>query len=277
MIALTKFAGMVLGVTLLFVGPVCPAFAQDESQPTESVCLQCHGSQSGRLGEPVGLWRRSIHAANGISCHDCHGGDPTDFAMAMSPERGFLGAPDPEAIPDFCGRCHVGVKEDYLVSHHGQALGSGGPQCVTCHGNHAVVKASLDLINQQDCTRCHDFARAQTIKDAVSATDLKLAGLTTDLAELQRIGITVDKLQGSTFALRNDFHRLFHSVDVELVRQQTSKFQERAAQIRSEIRKIQAELKQRKFWGVLVAALLFLASALFFLLRKTYHEEEDQK
>jgi hypothetical protein len=262
MIARTKLAGMILVVSLVFTALVCPVLAQDEGKPSESVCLQCHGSQPGRLGEPVGLWRQSIHAANGISCHDCHGGDPTDFAMAMSPERGFLGAPEPDAIPDFCGRCHVGVKEDYLASHHGQALGSGGPQCVTCHGNHAVVKASLDLINQQDCTRCHDFARARTIKDAVSETDLK------------RIGIAVEKLQGATFALRNDFHRLFHSVDVEQVRQQTSKFQERAAEIRGEVTKIQEELQQRKFWGVLVAALLFLASALFFLIRKTYHEEE---
>jgi hypothetical protein len=276
MISQSKLAGMVLGGILSLAGFIAPVSAQEESNPGDTVCLQCHGSQPGRLGEPVGQWRQSIHAANGISCHDCHGGDPSDFAMAMSPERGFLGVPEPEEIPDFCGRCHVGVKEDYLASLHGQALGSGGPQCVTCHGNHAVAKASLDLINQQDCTRCHDFARARTIKDAISETDLQLTGLSADLSDLQHIGISVDKLQGTTFALRNDFHRLFHSVDVELVRQQTSKFQERATEIRGEITKIHDKLQQRKLWGALVAALLFLASALFFLIRKTYHEEEQK-
>lgn len=277
MISLSKLAGMVLGVSLILAGWVLPVSAQEEGQPAESVCLQCHGSQPGRLGEPVGKWRQSIHAANGISCHDCHGGDPTDFAMAMSPERGFLGAPEEQAIPEFCGRCHVGVKEDYLASHHGQALGSGGPQCVTCHGNHAIVKASLDLINQQDCTRCHDFGRAQTIKDAMFETDQQLAGLTAVLGGLHKIGIAVDELQGATFALRNEFHQLFHSVDVEQVKQQTSQFQSRAAEIKGKVEKIQDELHQRKLWGALAAVLLFFASALFFLIRRTYQDEEKSR
>jgi hypothetical protein len=277
MIAQTKLTGMVLGVILLLAGLVGPAAAQEESKPGDTVCIQCHGSQPGRLGEPVKLWRQSIHAANGISCHDCHGGDPTDFAMAMSPERGFLGAPKEIAIPDFCGRCHIGVKEDYLASHHGQALGAGGPQCVTCHSNHSIVKASLDLINQQDCTRCHEFGRAKTIKEAMVETDQRLADLTTDLAGLQKIGIAVDELQGATFALRNDFHRLFHSVDVEQVNQQTSQFQSRAAEIGGKIESIQTDLHQRKLWGAVVAVLLFFASALFFLIRKTYQDDEKKR
>jgi len=260
-------AGLALA-GLLLASPT-PARAE------ETVCLQCHGGQQGRLGKPVGLWRQSVHAANGISCHNCHGGDPTDFATAMSPEKGFRGAPKAEQIPDFCGRCHVGVREDYLASKHGQALGKGGPQCVTCHGNHAVKKASLDLINEQDCTRCHDYGRAKTIKAAVADTDSLISGLTQDLTELHRVGIAVKDMQGETFALRNDFHRLFHSVDVEQVRQQTAKFQERAAAIRSEVDKIQETLHQRKLWGALAAGLLLFSSALCFLLRKTYHEEEE--
>lgn len=269
-------ARLVLVSGLLWAGPLGPALAQQDGKPTESVCLQCHGSQPGSLGEPVGQWRQSIHAANGISCHDCHGGDPSDFAMAMSPERGFLGVPDAEDIPDFCGRCHIGVKEDYLASGHGQALGSGGPQCVTCHGNHAIVAASLDLINQQDCTRCHDYGRAQTIKDAVSETDQRLNALSSDLSRLRKIGVSVDELQGATFALRNDFHRLFHSVDVEQVRQQTGQFQARAAEISDAVAGIETDLHQRKLWGALVATLLFFASFLFFLIRRTYHEDEGR-
>jgi hypothetical protein len=57
----------------------------------ETVCIQCHGSLPDRLGEPVKLWRESIHSTNNISCHNCHGGDPADSANAMSPSRGFLG------------------------------------------------------------------------------------------------------------------------------------------------------------------------------------------
>jgi len=240
----------------------------------ETVCIQCHGAQSGRLGEPVKLWQESIHAANGISCHDCHGGDPTDFANAMSPAKGFLGAPENEAIPAFCGRCHVGVKEDYLQSAHGQALGQGGPQCVTCHGNHRVVAASPDLINPRDCTRCHTYGRAEEIKSAVAATDSMIESLDKDLAGLHRLGIDTKELKGELFSQRNEFHRIFHSVEVEKVRNRTAGFQEELGKVRGQVSAIENRLARRKFWGGIVVALLAAGGILALLIYKTYREEE---
>ena len=140
---------VLLGLGLL-VFAVGHAVAADES-----VCLQCHAGMDGRLSEPIGLWQTSVHAENGVSCHDCHGGDPTDFAMAMSPERGVIGAPEYTDVPVFCGRCHVGISEEYQAGAHGQAIESGGAQCVVCHGNHAIQKVSLDLINEETCSQCH--------------------------------------------------------------------------------------------------------------------------
>lgn len=268
-----KFAGLLAAVALL--APFQARAAEEGGAKPETVCLQCHGSQPGHLGEPVGLWRGSVHAANGISCHDCHGGDPTDFAMAMSPERGFLGAPDEAGVPDFCGRCHVGVREDYLASKHGEALGQGGPNCVTCHGNHAVQRASLDLINEQDCSRCHSYERAATIREALVDTDGRIAGLEQDLAGLHRVGISVKAMQGKVFALRNDFHRLFHSVDVEKVRSETSRFQEELGKVGVTVQEIRDELSERKLWGGVAVVLLIFAGLIFLLLRRTYHEEEQ--
>ncbi len=261
------WAGIGLFLLLLAVpGPVLAA---------ETSCLQCHGAQSGRFGEPVPLWRQSIHAANGISCHNCHGGDPTVMSMdAMSPERGFRGVPAKTDIPDFCGRCHIGVKEDYLQSAHGKALGKGGPQCVTCHSNHKVVAASPALINPQSCTRCHDYGRAADIKAAVTSTDQMIGGISDDLAGLHHLGIDVKEMQGKLFSLRNEFHRLFHEVDAEKVRQQTADFQQRLGQIRQQVTVIQERLDQRKLVGGGVIALLVLAGVLAALIRKSYHEEE---
>lgn len=269
---LLKLGAAVLTGLSLMIGSPEPARAQEE----ETVCIQCHGSQPGRLGKPVGLWQQSIHAANGISCHSCHGGDPTDFAMAMSPERGFIGVPKEDEIPDFCGRCHVGVKEDYLQSAHGQALGVGGPQCVTCHGNHHVVAVSPELINPQDCTRCHDYGRADEIKSAVVETDRIISDLEHSLAALHRVGIVTREMQGELFSLRNDFHRLFHSVDVEKVRNQTAGFQQELGKIRDRVTAIEGELRRRKLWGGGVVALLVLGGVLALLLHKTYLEEEQR-
>ena len=243
------------------------------AQTTETVCIQCHGAQSGRLGEPVKLWKESIHAVNGISCHNCHGGDPTDLAMAMSPARGFLGAPKEKSIPEFCGRCHLGVKEDYLASAHGRALGRGGPQCVTCHGNHMVRMASPDLINRQSCTRCHDYGRAEEIKAAVTDTDRRISELEQSLAGLRRTGIATKEMEGDLFALRNRFHRLFHNVDVEKVRSQTAGFQAELLKIRDRLNAIETGLKRRKLWGGGVVALLLIGGVVALLLHKAYRDE----
>jgi len=243
------------------------------AQTTETVCIQCHGALPGRLGEPVKLWKGSAHAANGISCHNCHGGDPTDMAMAMNPSRGFLGAPKGGAIPEFCGRCHVGVKEDYLASAHGRALGRGGPQCVTCHSNHAVSKATPDLINNRDCTRCHEYGRAEEIRSSVIETDRRIAELEQALLVLHRTGIVTKEMEGELFSLRNRFHRLFHNVDVEKVRSQTAGFQAELGKIRGRMTSIENELKQRKLWGGAIVVLLLFGGVLALLLHKSYKEK----
>ncbi len=258
---------LLLGAGLLLIAPLALA--------EETVCIQCHGGLEGRLGAPVAKWRESIHAENGISCHACHGGDPTDFTMAMSPERGFIGVPEYQAVPEFCGRCHVGVKEDYLLSAHGKALAEGGANCVICHGNHAVVKAGPEIINPEGCSRCHGYGQAGEIKAAVVETDAMLASLELDLQALGKQGVAIKDMEGATFALRNDFHRLFHSVNVAKVRNETAGFQQQGNEIQQQIEAVHAELDGRKLIGGIVTGLLILASLICFLIRKTYQQEED--
>ena len=246
-----------------------PAVAAD------SVCLQCHGGQPAHLGAPVGEWRDSIHAAFGISCHDCHGGDPADIAMAKHPDRGFLGAPENEAIPGFCGRCHVGVFESYRDGAHGKALvAGGGPQCVTCHGNHAVRKAGLDLINEQSCSRCHSYERAALIRLAMVETDTLITKVDADHERLYRLGFNVADARGSLFDLRNRFRRVFHGVDVEYVRSETGGIQAELGKLAQEVAAIDETIGERKLWGSLAIGLFILVGVIFLLVRKTYEEEE---
>ncbi len=259
---------------LLAAWPLLLLAAPSFAQTPETVCIQCHGGQPGRLGAPVAAWRTSIHAANGISCHNCHGGDPTDMANAMNPARGFLGAPKEKDIPAFCGRCHVGVEEDYLASAHGRALGRGGPQCVTCHSNHAVLKATPDLINSQSCSRCHDYGRAEEIKAAVVETDRRITGIDRSLADLHRTGIVTKEMEDELFALRNRFHRIFHSVDVEKVRSQTAGFQTELQKIQEKIAAIEARLHLRKLWGGVAVALLVCWGVVALFVFESYRREK---
>lgn len=247
-----------------------PAVAAEK----DNVCIQCHSGMQGRLAEPVKLWRTSVHAKNGIYCNDCHGGDPTDFAMAMSPERGFRGKPSYTEVPAFCGRCHLGVKEDYLASAHGKALDRGGAQCVMCHGNHAIQPASINLINEKSCTRCHTYERAKLVKQAISGTEATLVKLESSVDSLHRLGINVERLKKELFAKRNDFRRLFHTVNVEKIKAQTSKFTESLAKTKKEIDTYENDLSRRKLIGGVFVALLLLGGCIALLIRRSYHDEE---
>jgi hypothetical protein len=262
---LKNICHVVVGMTCFMLVAVTGAIAAEDT-----VCVQCHAGQPEHLSAPVGLWELSIHKENGNSCHGCHGGDPTDYAMAMSPERGFVGVPSHEEIPAFCGKCHVGVKEDYDSSAHGQALAAGGPSCVTCHNSHNVVKASLDLINEESCSRCHDYDRAAVIKEALSKTDSGIGELDAQLKELHKKGVSTREMEGQLFSLRNEYHQLFHSVDVDLVVAKSAGFQARLDEILALAMSDQDDLGKRKVFGGIVIALLVLAGVLLLMVKRTY-------
>jgi hypothetical protein len=261
---------VITGLLFLSISMNTPARAADTPPLPEIVCIQCHGAQSGRLAEPVKLWQGSIHAANGIACNDCHGGDPKDAANAMNPARGFLGAPKENDIPAFCGRCHVGVEKDYMQSAHGRALGKGGPTCVTCHGNHLVVKASLDIINEKRCGQCHGYEQARIIKEAMQQTEARILAIGARIELYKGEGVDTDKLEKGLFSVRNSFHTLFHNVNVELVNRESARFNTELNGIDVSLGKIAEERGKRKLAGAVVIGGALLAALIFHLLRKSY-------
>lgn len=259
-----------LSLTALILSMLLLPGASLAQEPAEIVCIQCHSGLPEKYSQPVKLWRGSIHAENGITCHGCHGGDPKDATNAMNPQRGFLGAPQEAAIPAFCGRCHVGVMKEYLDSAHGRALGRGGPTCVTCHGNHQVLKASLELINEKSCSRCHSFDRARTIRAAMQETEAMIVAAEARINNFKKVGSDTEKLEKELFALRNRFHSLFHNVNVESVKKE-------AGRIQAELKKIQDVLAgwdqtnhKRKLAGAAAVSVMLLIALLAHLLRKTF-------
>ena len=259
------FATLLLALTALL--PLSTAFAQETAEP---VCIRCHAQLPEKYSQPVKLWRGSVHAENGIFCDGCHGGDPKDAANAMSPARGFLGVPKEPAIPAFCGRCHVGVMNDYLASAHGRMLGKGGPTCVTCHGNHLVVKASLELINEKSCSRCHGFERAAVIRDAMRETEATIVAIDGRITAFKKIGTDTEKLEGELFAVRNRFHTLFHNVNVELVKKESARIQSDLKKIQTVLDKLDDAHRKRRIAGAAAVSLMLLIALVPHLLRKTF-------
>ena len=125
----------------------------------ENTCITCHLELGGKHAQITDDWTESIHAAQGVGCVSCHGGDPTqaDAEASMSPEAGYLGPLPKDRIPGLCGSCHSDVDlmrpfdlptdqlAQYWHSQHGQALLEGDPNvatCFDCHDGHRVLKVS---------------------------------------------------------------------------------------------------------------------------------------
>jgi hypothetical protein len=152
-------------------------------------CVACHadavlaGEGSAAL---VASFADDVHQAAGLSCQDCHGGNP-DPALAERPAAAmdegfsaspFVGAPGRVDVPGFCGRCHsdpnymkrfapgarIDQEREYWTSRHGVLLRTGDPNvatCVDCHGAHGIL-GPADLRSPVHpkrvavtCSRCH--------------------------------------------------------------------------------------------------------------------------
>lgn len=267
---------MTAAVVFLVAVAALPAAGQERAAVIS--CVACHEGLGGELAAPVAQWKESIHARNGIDCASCHGGDPAVSGQeAMSPEHGFRGVPGETEVPGFCGRCHPGVEEDYRDSAHGRKLGHGGPQCVTCHGAHAVVKASPAIINRTRCTTCHSYGRADEIKSALVRTDALISRIDGRIAGFHRIGYATKDLEERLFQVRNEFHRLFHTIDVERIRHHTAEFGRRLSALEDRLGVLDREQSRRRLLGGVVVGLLVLLTGLLAALRLSYQREERQE
>ncbi len=141
-------------------------------------CVECHMNLEKGLSEPVRLWSKSIHKEIGVTCHDCHGGNPEiKDETAMDPKEGFIGRISPRAIPSLCAKCHSNVQmmrqfnirtdqfAEYRTSVHGKRLFEKGDEkvatCTSCHGTHDIRKKSDPASSvfhtnvPETCAKCH--------------------------------------------------------------------------------------------------------------------------
>jgi len=242
-----------------------------------SACIQCHTSDSmdSEMQQLVEDWRESWHSQNNISCHDCHGGAPEDASMSMSHQRGFKGAPKESDIPEFCGTCHIAIMNNYLKSGHGKTfLETGtGPSCVTCHGSHNIQRASMDIINEQLCSKCHTYERAKEMKQALFLVESKLNSIDKDLKHLRLLGIETDMQEKAFFRTHAEFRALFHSIDVDAIRIKSSDYTEKLEVIESEINDSFKMLAFRRNFSAYLLLLFVGLSIVVFLLLKSYEKK----
>lgn len=155
-------------------------FSDHTSAQEQTSCVTCHSSLEPRLSDPIQAFDHDIHKARGLSCSDCHGGNPSrsDKAGAKDPLFGYVGKPTAQQIPAFCGKCHsdaglmkkfnpaqrVDQVQEYFTSVHGNRLQTGDQKvatCISCHGVHGIrspgdPQSSVYPLNvAETCSKCH--------------------------------------------------------------------------------------------------------------------------
>ena len=146
-------------------------------------CVECHQSFESNSSDPTQVMDHDVHLQRGLSCADCHGGDPaaTEQDAAMDPAKGFLGRPTRQETPQFCARCHADPSymrkynpnlptdqyAKYLTSQHGKRFAQGDPDvavCTSCHEAHGI-RAKKDPLSPVfatnipgTCATCHSDA-----------------------------------------------------------------------------------------------------------------------
>jgi hypothetical protein len=175
-----------LGILFLILSTLS---AEEQIKPLETdQCVSCHIDDENL---PPDFKDYDIHLQPGLSCAGCHGGDPTEEDMdeAMSIKAGFIGIPDKNQIPQFCGKCHSDIEfmrqyqpriatdqvEQYYTSYHGKMLEDGDKKvadCSSCHTSHAITSAkdtrsTVYALNvPATCAQCHgdsDYMKSYNI------------------------------------------------------------------------------------------------------------------
>ncbi len=137
-----------------------------------ATCGKCHGdavmAKQHHLANVYPQYMDSIHgyavsqegllvAANCESCHGSH--HVLSHTNPQSPTY-------KTAIPETCGKCHAGIRAQYLTGVHGSALAAGNlnaPGCTDCHTAHTIGQPTMAQSTPM-CGSCHE-AQLSTYRD----------------------------------------------------------------------------------------------------------------
>jgi predicted CXXCH cytochrome family protein len=166
-----------------------------------ATCASCHANEQHMAGYklPDGSplpthqfadYQKSVHytaltKANDLSaptCNDCHGNHG-----AVPPGVG--------SMANVCGTCHAVFAQKFETSVHAQIFDKG---CVECHGNHAVLKTSDEMLGASGhaiCATCHSGSGNNADKGALAADGMR--------AQIEHLKSDIDRTNTLVARIRN--------------------------------------------------------------------------
>ncbi len=190
MMSAKSFGGLAVALSL------CAGAARAQAKGS---CVECHqGLPAGNtIGHSFTEWQRSAHAAAGVGCESCHGGDASAKGKEAA-HAGMARANNPKSrifftnSPHTCGSCHEAEFAAFQKSAHFKELQQSGkgPNCVTCHGSMAnVVLGAREL--ETTCALCHrQPTQAFAARLEMDSAGSMVRGLTSALKRARDAGVS---------------------------------------------------------------------------------------
>ena len=185
-----------------------PSISQVErGAPQENGCVRCHSrlATADELGARFLDWRASRHAAAGVTCDKCHGGDAAapDRAKAhagMLPPGEGTSRTSRMNAPETCGACHHGVVSSFVESEHYRLLKARevSVSCTSCHGHMGSSVSRGPFECESLCTSCHNtiqgpsprrpdiVRRAKSTLDTFARTDYLISWINQLLEQAEK-------------------------------------------------------------------------------------------
>jgi hypothetical protein len=145
-------------------------------------CEGCHGDQAlyvknRKLYDYYQDWLTSPHKEAGVTCSQCHGGNP-DASDRAAAHQGLPRVSDPSSTVFYknqaqtCGRCHPAVAEQFTRSRHHAAVSGKetAPTCSTCHRAMNKKPYYRDIVRSA-CQHCHNEASGVLRPEVVDRAD----------------------------------------------------------------------------------------------------------
>ncbi len=252
---------------------ISPASATFKKEARKS-CIDCHkGLEDARLREPVGLWSASVHAEVGNTCDGCHGGNPADAAKSsMSKENNFYAAPKKNEIVQFCGKCHQELSATFMKSEHGI---TGEQTCIGCHGSHTIRRISIDIINEEKCSECHDYDEPEKLKNILLGLHGKFRNSTSKAKSITGLPTEpVNKELDKVWTQLRQVRMISHTFDIPKVETFAQKTDESIGQVDLEITRLLDVVHERKIWGYASVALFALLAISFYFYNRSDPDRE---
>lgn len=213
-------------------------------------CVDCHQRvEADRPLPPWYLdqflhWYGSIHGRKGVTCEQCHGGDPA-LAEKKLAHQGVKSSKDPKSpiyykrLPETCGSCHKGVAQQFIQSRHYKNLKDDrlAPTCTTCHGFEMDIGAVKPPQLMGRCNICHNPQRgvkpevadlARQILEEIIQTERVIERAQMAAALAREEGIVPEEAEGMLTTARDRLKKseeLWHSFRLDAFRQELAEIQ----------------------------------------------------